>query len=167
MVVKAIDEQAKGNTSLLFMPTTASLNLLAEAEAEMVALGRVKWLHSRTGEPWATPGHTTAFILAGRSDGALTCGDGIESKGSHVGSIYHPGVRNSAGEFSSSNRPQPTLSSRVRQTIAGLLPLLIRRIEGTGNGHKRVSRVPNGHVDWEGQADIAHCRTDVVGDCVE
>ena len=66
VVVKAIDEQAKGNTSLLFMPTTASLNLLAEAEAEMVALGRVKWLHSRTGEPWATPGHTTAFILRGK-----------------------------------------------------------------------------------------------------
>ena len=58
VVVKAIDEQAKGNTSLLFMPTTAALNLLAEADAEMVALGRVKWLHSRTGEPW---GHARTY----------------------------------------------------------------------------------------------------------
>src|ERR1700733_5785558 len=87
---------------------------------------------------------------------------------SHVGSIYRPGVRNSAGEFSSS---QPIAANPFfkgpTDDCRCLLPLLIRRIEGTGNGHKCVSRVPNGNVDWEGQADIGHGRTDVVGDCVE
>ncbi len=66
VVVKAIEEQAKGNTSLVFIPTNAAVNLLAEANAEMVALGRVAWLHSETGEPWPHPGHTTAFILRGK-----------------------------------------------------------------------------------------------------
>jgi len=66
VVAKAVDEQAKGNTSLLLIPTTAPLNLSAEANAEMVSLGRLKWLHSKTGEPWPHPGHTTAFIPRGK-----------------------------------------------------------------------------------------------------
>jgi hypothetical protein len=63
VVAKAVDETGNGNTSLVFMPTNASVNQLAEANAEMVALGRLKWLHFKTGEPWPQPGHTTAFIL--------------------------------------------------------------------------------------------------------
>jgi hypothetical protein len=66
VVAKAVDETGNGNTSLVFMPTNASVNQLAEANAEMVALGRLKWLHFKTGEPWPQPGHTTAFILRGK-----------------------------------------------------------------------------------------------------
>ena len=66
IVRKAVDEQANGHTSLLFIPTTAAVNLLAGAHAEMYPLGRLRWLHSETKEPWATPGHSTAFILRGR-----------------------------------------------------------------------------------------------------
>jgi hypothetical protein len=68
VIRKATDEQAIGNSSLIFVPTTAALNLLAKAlgHAEMVALDRLKWLHFETGEPWPTPGHSTAFILRGR-----------------------------------------------------------------------------------------------------
>jgi hypothetical protein len=63
VVRKAIYEQSLGNESLLFIPTHTPLNLLAEAHAEMHALGRLKWLHHETGEPWPVPGVTTAFIL--------------------------------------------------------------------------------------------------------
>ena len=40
-------------------------------------------------------------------------------------------------------------------------------IERRRNRHERVSRVPDGDVDRKGQADSAHCRTDVVDDFVE
>jgi hypothetical protein len=63
---KAISETWNGNSSLLFLPTMGAVNLLAEAGAEMVALGRLKWLHYQTGEPWSHPGRTTAFILRGK-----------------------------------------------------------------------------------------------------
>ena len=62
-VKKAIEEQKKGRTSVLVLPTTDVVNLLAEAGAEMRALGRVPWLHRETGEPWKSPGAVTAFIL--------------------------------------------------------------------------------------------------------
>ena len=70
VVLKAIEEQAKGNTSLLFIPTSAPVNLIAEAlaRAEMVSLRRLPWLHSETGEPWPNPSHTTAFILRGLAE---------------------------------------------------------------------------------------------------
>jgi hypothetical protein len=48
------------------MPTTHALNMLVEANAETVALGRVKWRHFQTGEPWPTPGYSIAFILRGK-----------------------------------------------------------------------------------------------------
>ena len=65
VVPKTVDEQALGNTSLVFIPSTEALNLLAAGHAEMIALGRLKWLHHETKEPWRSPGHTTAFILRG------------------------------------------------------------------------------------------------------
>ena len=86
----------------------------------------------------------------------------------HVGRIYRPGVRNSAGEFSSS---QPTAADPLfngpTDDCRCLLPIGIRWIKRCHNRHERVSRVPNGDVEGEGQADIAHCHPDVVGDCVE
>ena len=95
-------------------------------------------------------------------------GHGIGSIGSHVGGIYRPGVRNSAGEFSSS---QPTAANPLfkgpTDDCRCLLPIGIRWIKRGRNRHERVSRVPNGDVEWEGQADIAHCHPDVVGDFVE
>ena len=70
VVRKAIAEQAKGNTSLMFIPSTAVVNLLAEALAhkDMVPLGRLRWLHYETREPWPMPGETTAFILRGLAE---------------------------------------------------------------------------------------------------
>jgi hypothetical protein len=47
------------------------------------------------------------------------------------------------------------------------LPIGIRWIKRGSNRHERVSRVPNGDVNWEGQADIAHCQPDVVYDFVD
>jgi hypothetical protein len=61
-VKKTIEEQKKGCTSVLVLPTTDVVNLLA-AGAVMRALGRVPWFHRETGEPWKSPGAVTAFIL--------------------------------------------------------------------------------------------------------
>jgi hypothetical protein len=82
---------------------------------------------------------------------AIASGDATKLSGRHVGSIYVPRIRYSAGEFSSS---QVSAANPLFKGTTGncrcLLPLLIRRIEGTGNGHKRIPRIPNGDLDREG-----------------
>jgi hypothetical protein len=111
-------------------------------------------------------GENPAERQANESDGQVATGP--ESIGSHVGSIYRPGVRNSTGEFSPS---QPIAANPFfkgpTDDCRCLLPIGIRWIKRGRNRHKRVARVPNGNVEGEGQADIAHCHTYVVGDCVE
>jgi len=62
-VRKAIEENKKGKTVVLTIPTQSYVNLLLEAGAELRSLGRVKWLHTVTREPMKGPSPITAFIL--------------------------------------------------------------------------------------------------------
>ena len=64
-VRKAIEEQKKGNSSVLTLPTESYVNLLLEAGAELRSLGRVKWLSTLTGEPMKGPSPITFFYLKG------------------------------------------------------------------------------------------------------
>ena len=64
-VRKAIEQQAKGKTSVLVLPTQSYVNLLLEAGAELRSLGRVKWLEVDTKEPMPGPSPITCFILRG------------------------------------------------------------------------------------------------------
>ena len=88
--------------------------------------------------------------------------------GSHVGSIYSPGVRDSAREFSSS---QPIAANPLfkgpTDDCRRLLPIGIGWIKRGRNCHERVPRVSNGDVEWESQTDIAHFHPNVVGDFVD
>jgi len=65
-VRKAIEENKKGKTVVLTIPTQSYVNLLLEAGAELRSLGRVKWLHTVTREPMKGPSPITAFILRTR-----------------------------------------------------------------------------------------------------
>jgi hypothetical protein len=65
-VRKAIEENKKGKTVVLTIPTQSYVNLLLEAGAEVRSLGRVKWLHTVTREPMKGPSPITAFILRSR-----------------------------------------------------------------------------------------------------
>jgi hypothetical protein len=65
-VRKAIQENKKGKTVVLTIPTQSYVNLLLEAGAELRSLGRVKWLHTVTREPMKGPSPITAFILRSR-----------------------------------------------------------------------------------------------------
>ena len=62
-VRKAIEENQKGKTVVLTLPTYGYLNLLLEAGAEMRSLGRVRWLDVDTGEPMQGPGSIVCAIL--------------------------------------------------------------------------------------------------------
>ncbi len=62
-VRKAISEKAKGNSTVLMIPTQSYVNLLLEAGAECRSAGRVKWLEAETGEPRKGPSPITCFIL--------------------------------------------------------------------------------------------------------
>ena len=64
-VRKAIDENKKGKTVVLTLPTQSYVNMLLEAGAEVRSLGRVRWLHVLTGEPTKQPSPITCFILRG------------------------------------------------------------------------------------------------------
>lgn len=66
-VRKAIQEQQKGNSSFLTLPTQSYVNLLLEAGAELRSLGRVKWLEVETKEPMKGPSSITGFFLKGKS----------------------------------------------------------------------------------------------------
>lgn len=65
-VRKAIEENKKGKTVVLTIPTQSYVNLLIEAGAEMRSLGRVKWLEADTKEPMPGPSPITCFILRGK-----------------------------------------------------------------------------------------------------
>jgi len=65
-VRKAIEEQSKGRSSFLTLPTQSYVNLLAEAGAEIRSLGRVKWLECETLIPMKSPSPITGFYLKGK-----------------------------------------------------------------------------------------------------
>ena len=66
-VRKAIEENKKGKTVVLTIPTQSYVNLLIEAGAEMRSLGRVKWLEADTKQPMPGPSPITCFILRGKN----------------------------------------------------------------------------------------------------
>ena len=63
---KAIEEQEKGNDSVLILPVRSYITLLLEAGAEARSLGRVRFLEIESKEPWKTPTSIVAFILRGK-----------------------------------------------------------------------------------------------------
>lgn len=65
-VRKAIEEQARGNTSVLMIPVQSYVNLLIEAGAELRSAGRVKWLEANTREPMRGPSPILCAILRGK-----------------------------------------------------------------------------------------------------
>ena len=65
-VRKAIEQQQKGKSSFLTIPTQSYVNLLLEAGAELRSLGRVKWLEVDTQEPMKSPSPITGFYLRGK-----------------------------------------------------------------------------------------------------
>jgi len=65
-VRKAIEQQNKGKSSFLTIPTQSYVNLLLEAGAELRSLGRVKWLEVDTKEPMKSPSPITGFYLKGK-----------------------------------------------------------------------------------------------------
>ena len=67
-VRKAIEEQKKGKTSVLILPVLSLLNMLFEAKAEIRSMGRVKWVHAKTGKIWKQPSNCALFILRGKKD---------------------------------------------------------------------------------------------------
>ena len=64
-VRKAIEQQGKGKSSVLVLPTQSYVNLLLEAGAELRSMGRIRWLEVDTKEPMPGPSPITAFILRG------------------------------------------------------------------------------------------------------
>lgn len=62
-VRKAIEQQQKGKSSVLLIPTQSYVNLLLEAGAELRSMGRVRWEEVDTGKPCTSPSPTTLFIL--------------------------------------------------------------------------------------------------------
>lgn len=65
-VRKAIEQQKKGKTSVLLIPTQSYVNLLLEAGAELRSAGRVRWEEAVTKQPCTSPSPTTLFILRGK-----------------------------------------------------------------------------------------------------
>jgi hypothetical protein len=65
VIRKAIAESRKGKTVVLPIPITDALALLLMSGAEFRPLGRVRWLHTKTGEPYSQPGNCGLFILRG------------------------------------------------------------------------------------------------------
>jgi hypothetical protein len=64
-VHKGIEQKAQGKTSLFVLPVPSYVNLLLNAGADLRPLGRIEWLHARTGEPWKSPHHCALFVLRG------------------------------------------------------------------------------------------------------
>lgn len=62
-VRKAIEENKKGKTAVLTLPTQSYVNLLLEAGAELRSLGRVRWLSTIDGSPMKGPSPITMFVL--------------------------------------------------------------------------------------------------------
>ena len=64
-VHKAIAEAKLGRGSVLVLPVQSYVMHLAGAGAEIISLGRVKWLETETKEPVGSPSPICAFILKG------------------------------------------------------------------------------------------------------
>ena len=62
-VRKAIQEQKRGNSSVLLLPVQSYVMLLAQAGAEIRSAGRVRWLEAGTGQPCKNPSPICTFIL--------------------------------------------------------------------------------------------------------
>ena len=60
---KAIEEQKKGVSSVLILPTQSFVNMALNAGAELRSLNRVRFLHTATKKPQPDPSNITAFIL--------------------------------------------------------------------------------------------------------
>ena len=65
-VHKAIAEHKEGRGSVLVLPVQSYVMHLAAAGAEIISLGRVKWLDTETREPYKSPSPICAFILNSR-----------------------------------------------------------------------------------------------------
>ena len=73
-VRKAIEENKKGKTVVILIPTQSYVNLLLEAGAEVRSMGRVRWLEADTKEPCKSPSPRSCFILKGKD---LTTTEGL------------------------------------------------------------------------------------------
>ena len=62
-VRKAIEEQKRGNTTVLLIPVQSYVNLLLEAGAELRSAGRVRWLEAETKKPMSNPSQILCAIL--------------------------------------------------------------------------------------------------------
>jgi hypothetical protein len=62
-VHKGIEQMTQGKTSLFVLPVPSYVNLLLNAGADVRPLGRIAWLHAKTGEPWKSPLHCALFVL--------------------------------------------------------------------------------------------------------
>ena len=60
---KAIAESLHGRGSVLVLPVQSYVAHLAGAGAEIIPLGRVRWLEAETREPYPQPTTICAFIL--------------------------------------------------------------------------------------------------------
>lgn len=66
---KAIEQQAKGKSSVLILPVQSYVNMLVASGAEVREIGRVKWIDARTGEPYSSPSTCALFVLRGEKIG--------------------------------------------------------------------------------------------------
>ena len=64
-VRKAVEEQSKGNSTVLLIPAQSYINILLEAGAELRAAGRTRFLEVDTEEPLKGPSPTIIAILRG------------------------------------------------------------------------------------------------------
>jgi len=62
-VRKAIEEQGRGNTTVLLIPVQSYVNLLLESGAELRSAGRIRWLEADTLEPMKGPSPILCAIL--------------------------------------------------------------------------------------------------------
>lgn len=65
-IKKALEEQAKGKTSVLVYPQYSWFHLLLNAGAEMRSLGQVKWLATEDGTPQKEALPIVMFVLRGK-----------------------------------------------------------------------------------------------------
>lgn len=67
-VRKAIEEQKRGNTSVLILPVQSYVNMLIGAGAEARSVGRVQWIDAKSGRCQSSPSTCSIFILHGKKE---------------------------------------------------------------------------------------------------
>lgn len=65
---KAIEEQKRGNQTVLLIPVQSYVNLLLEAGAELRSAGRIKWLEVETKDPSKSPSPILCAVLRPQND---------------------------------------------------------------------------------------------------